>query len=130
MPDEVRLKWLLSESDARAGAAAEQLPLLSVSISWGVRRREASDATTRAASEDLSNYKVCRAGNLVINRMRAFQGALGIAGEDGIVSRKLDRRDVPEGLLYLGQLRGRTLPVAAATFAGQLERAMVERFGE
>jgi type I restriction enzyme, S subunit len=86
MTDAVRLKWLLSESDARAGAAAEKLPLLSVSISWGVRRREASDTTTRAASEDLSNYKVCRAGNLVINRMRAFQGALGIAGEDGIVS--------------------------------------------
>lgn len=86
MTDAVRLKWLLSESDARAGAAAEKLPLLSVSISWGVRRREASDTTTRAASEDLSNYKVCRAGNLVINRMRAFQGALGIANEDGIVS--------------------------------------------
>ncbi|MGI5493220.1 restriction endonuclease subunit S [Microtetraspora malaysiensis] len=86
MTDAVRLKWLLSESDVRAGAAAEKLPLLSVSISWGVRRREASDTTTRAASEDLSNYKVCRAGNLVINRMRAFQGALGIAGEDGIVS--------------------------------------------
>ncbi|WP_433512209.1 restriction endonuclease subunit S [Nonomuraea sp. CA-143628] len=86
MTDAVRLKWLLSESDVRAGEAAEKLPLLSVSISWGVRRREASDTTTRAASEDLSNYKVCRAGNLVINRMRAFQGALGIAGEDGIVS--------------------------------------------
>ncbi|MGI5267769.1 hypothetical protein ACQEUU_01305 [Nonomuraea sp. CA-218870] len=86
MTDAVRLKWLLSESDVRAGAAAEELPLLSVSISWGVRRREASDTTTRAASENLSNYKVCRAGNLVINRMRAFQGALGIAGEDGIVS--------------------------------------------
>src|ERR1700722_14926346 len=86
MTDAVRLKWLLSESDARAGAAAEGLPLLSVSISWGVRRRKASDTTTRAASENLSNYKVCRAGNLVINRMRAFQGALGIADEDGIVS--------------------------------------------
>lgn len=86
MTDAVRLKWLLSESDARAGAAAEKLPLLSVSISWGVRRRETSDTATRAASEDLSNYKVCRAGNLVINRMRAFQGALGIADEDGIVS--------------------------------------------
>ncbi|MFF6884586.1 restriction endonuclease subunit S [Streptomyces sp. NPDC012421] len=86
MNDSVRLKWLLSESDVRAGAEAEVLPLLSVSISWGVRRREAAGATTRAASEDLSNYKVCRVGDLVINRMRAFQGALGIAPEDGIVS--------------------------------------------
>ncbi len=86
MTDSVRLKWLLTESEARAGTQAETLPLLSVSISWGVRRREASDTTTRAASEDLSNYKLCRAGDLVINRMRAFQGALGIAPEDGVVS--------------------------------------------
>ncbi|OKJ52880.1 restriction endonuclease subunit S [Streptomyces sp. CB02115] len=86
MSESVRLKWLLSESDARAGAEAEALPLLSVSISWGVRRREAAGVTTRAAAEDLSNYKICRAGDLVINRMRAFQGALGIAPEDGIVS--------------------------------------------
>lgn len=86
MTDSVRLKWLLTESDVRAGAETEALPLLSVSISWGVRRREASDRITRAASEDLSNYKLCRAGDLVINRMRAFQGALGIAPEDGVVS--------------------------------------------
>ncbi|MEU6005941.1 restriction endonuclease subunit S [Streptomyces sp. NPDC047453] len=86
MSDSVRLKWLLSESDVRAGVEAEALPLLSVSISWGVRRRETAGTTTRAAAEDLSNYKVCRAGDLVINRMRAFQGALGIAPEDGIVS--------------------------------------------
>jgi type I restriction enzyme S subunit len=84
--DSVRLKWLLSESDVRAGAEAVNLPLLSVSISWGVRRRIESDTITRAASEDLSNYKLCRAGDLVINRMRAFQGALGIAPEDGLVS--------------------------------------------
>jgi type I restriction enzyme, S subunit len=86
MTDSVRLKWLLTESEARAGAQADSLPLLSVSISWGVRRREESDTTTRAASEDLSNYKLCRVGDLVINRMRAFQGALGIAPEDGVVS--------------------------------------------
>ncbi|MFF0532732.1 hypothetical protein ACFYT3_30695 [Nocardia amikacinitolerans] len=86
MTDSVRLKWLLTESDVRAGTEAAALPLLSVSISWGVRRREASDMTTRAASDDLSNYKLCRTGDLVINRMRAFQGALGIAPEAGVVS--------------------------------------------
>jgi len=86
MTHSVRLKWLLTESDLRAGSEAETLPLLSVSISRGVRRRETSDTATRAASEDLSNYKLCRAGDLVINRMRAFQGALGIAPEDGVVS--------------------------------------------
>lgn len=86
MTGAVRLKWLITESDVRAGADSEALPLLSVSISWGVRRRESSDVATRAASEDLSNYKLCRTGDLVVNRMRAFQGALGIAPEDGVVS--------------------------------------------
>lgn len=80
-----RLKWFLAESDVRAGPRSSELPLMSVSISWGVRRREAvTDGQARA--EDLSNYKVCEKGELVINRMRAFQGALGLAPEDGLVS--------------------------------------------
>ena len=86
MSNSVRLKWLLDEVDDRAGKRAADLPLLSVSITKGVRRRDESSGPTRAAAEDLSNYKACRTGNLVINRMRAFQGALGIAPEDGIVS--------------------------------------------
>lgn len=86
MTEPIRLKWLLDERDERAGEQAATLPLLSVSITRGVQRRDASDTTTRAAAEDLSNYKIGRAGDLVINRMRAFQGALGIAPEDGVVS--------------------------------------------
>lgn len=86
MTEPTRLKWLLDERDERAGEQAATLPLLSVSITRGVQRRDASDTTTRAAAEDLSNYKIGRAGDLVINRMRAFQGALGIAPEDGVVS--------------------------------------------
>ncbi len=42
----------------------------------------------------------------------------------------MDRRDVPQGLLYLAQLRGRTLPVAAANFARQCERALQAQFGD
>ncbi|MFK4362795.1 restriction endonuclease subunit S [Rhodococcus sp. 27YEA6] len=80
-----RLKWLFDELDHRAGVEADRLPLMSVSISWGVRRRdEVTKEDSRA--EDLSNYKICRQGDLVINRMRAFQGALGLAQENGLVS--------------------------------------------
>jgi type I restriction enzyme S subunit len=80
-----RLRWILSEVDRRAGARAVDLPLLSVSIDWGVRRREeTTDKLSRA--EDLSHYKVCLRGDIVVNRMRAFQGALGVAPEDGVVS--------------------------------------------
>lgn len=80
-----RLKWHFVEVDERAGIAAGTLPLMSVSISWGVRRRDEVTADG-ARADDLSGYKLCRQGELVINRMRAFQGALGIAPEDGIVS--------------------------------------------
>lgn len=36
--------------------------------------------------DDLANYKVVRAGNLVINKMKAWQGSLGVAPTDGVVS--------------------------------------------
>lgn len=61
-----------------------------------------------------------------------FQIPIGLptqSGDDGVVSRPIDGRDVPAGLLHLCQLKGRALPVAAAKFAVQLERALVERFG-
>lgn len=59
-------------------------------------------------------------------RLVSFQIPVGLPRmpDEGIVSRPVDRRDVPEGLLYLCQLRGRTLPVAAAKFAAQIERVL------
>ncbi|CAL8970220.1 hypothetical protein TESS_TESS_02104 [Tessaracoccus sp. O5.2] len=80
-----RLKTAMFETEERANDAADSLPLLSVSIDWGVRRRDET-STNQAASEDLSKYKVVCKGDIVLNRMRAFQGALGHSDEDGIVS--------------------------------------------
>lgn len=80
-----RLQWLLSEVDERAGTGSGDLPMLSVSIHHGVQLREHSSSKQRA-SEDLSKYKVARSGDIVVNRMRAFQGALGRATVDGLVS--------------------------------------------
>lgn len=80
-----RLKWGIAESDVRVGAGWEELPLLSVSITWGVRRRD-EISNDEAKADDLSGYKIARQGALVVNRMRAFQGALGISPVDGIVS--------------------------------------------
>ena len=50
------------------------------------------------------------------------QAAAGI--DPGLVSRPLDPRDVAPGRLMLGQLRGRTLPVAAAKFADFVARRL------
>jgi len=55
-------------------------------------------------------------------------GLPGTAPDEGIVTRPVDARDVPVGLLYLCQLRGRTLPVAAAKFAAQIEGVLGERY--
>ncbi|MBL4540687.1 MAG: LysR family transcriptional regulator [Rhodobacteraceae bacterium] len=56
-------------------------------------------------------------------RLVSFQIPVGLPArpDEGIVTRPVDPRDVPEGMLYLCQLRGRTLPVAAAKFAAQIE---------
>ncbi len=48
----------------------------------------------------------------------------------GLVYRPLDSRDVPEGRLSVGYLKGRTLPVAPAHFLEHVCRALSERFGE
>lgn len=68
----------------------------------------------------------------VQERLISFQIPIGLppeGGSDGLVSRPVDARDVPEGRLYLCQLRGRTLPVAAAKFAAQIARALEDRYG-
>ena len=64
------------------------LPLLSVAREKGVFVRSLTDANENhnVIPEDLSNYKVARAGCLVINKMKAWQGSMGIAPCDGIVS--------------------------------------------
>jgi len=53
-----------------------------------------------------------------------FPIGLGHAGADGLVSRPLSPRDVAPGNLLLGQLRGRSLPVASAKFTQALMLAM------
>ncbi len=51
-----------------------------------VRSTMAADENRNFVPDDLGNYKVVREGNLVINKMKAWQGSLGIADRDGIVS--------------------------------------------
>src|SRR5205085_12281014 len=65
-----------------------ELPLLSVARERGVfvRSLTGDDDNHNVISEDLTNYKVARAGDLVINKMKAWQGSMGIAPCDGLVS--------------------------------------------
>lgn len=83
---EVRnLRTLISKRSERN---RPDLPLLSVAREKGVFVRSMTDADENhnVIPDDLTNYKVARAGNLVINKMKAWQGSMGIAPCDGIVS--------------------------------------------
>lgn len=83
--DVSRIRSFARERDERAGSAQEDLALLSVSISTGVTpRRDITQRDSRAA--DFVSYKVCYPGDLALNRMRAFQGAIGVSCETGMVS--------------------------------------------
>jgi DNA-binding transcriptional LysR family regulator len=68
---------------------------------------------------------------VVHEEVLAFQIPIGIAppaSNASVISRPIDSRDVPAGHLLMGQLRGRTLPVAAARFAMQLQDSLADRF--
>lgn len=78
-----RIKYKYRVIDRRAGG--DQPPLLAVSIHHGVVRRDTLTEDLPRA-EDLSNYKLCERGDIVLNRMRAFQGAIGISPQRGLVS--------------------------------------------
>lgn len=67
----------------------DSLPILSVSIHNGISNSELSDETLGKKvrrSEDKSLYKRVQAGDLVLNMMRAWQGALGVSKIEGMVS--------------------------------------------
>jgi len=59
-------------------------------------------------------------------RVIGFQIPIGIHGfgDPALVSKPISERDLPPGNLILGQMRGRTLPVASARFAMQLASAL------
>lgn len=78
-------RFILTEVDERGLRDGEGGELLSVSISRGVVPRTES-GSTQAASEDTSHYKRCAPGQLALNRLRAFQGGIGVSRHLGLVS--------------------------------------------
>jgi type I restriction enzyme S subunit len=78
-----RLAWLFRDRDERSEPG---LPLLEVSINSGVVVREFSDDRIESTAEDFNTYKVAHKGDVVFNKMRMWQGAVGVAPEDGLVS--------------------------------------------
>jgi DNA-binding transcriptional LysR family regulator len=62
----------------------------------------------------------------------SFQIPIGLPAEGtvpGMASAKIDPRDMPSGTIYMGQLKNRTLPVAATRFIDQVTKVLEARFG-
>ena len=51
-----------------------------------MRDRGSTDENHNYIPDDLSNYKVVRAGQFAMNKMKAWQGSYGVSCHDGIVS--------------------------------------------
>jgi type I restriction enzyme S subunit len=78
-----RSRWLFNERDDRSEFGDEEL--LTVSHLTGVTSRADKDVNMFMA-ESLEGYKCCEPGDLVINTLCAWMGAMGTARQAGIVS--------------------------------------------
>ena len=114
---EVRTDWerrsLRSLLSVRSERNRADLPLLTVARERGVFVRTADDDNHNVIPDDLSNYKVARAGYLVINKMKAWQGSLGLAPVDGIVSPAYFVFDVDIAVPRFGEYLLRSKPLVA-----------------
>ena len=78
-----RTRWLFSERDERSEKGEEDL--LTVSHLTGVTLRSEKDVNMFEA-ETKEGYKMCFSGDLVINTLWAWMGAMGVSSTDGIAS--------------------------------------------
>lgn len=78
-----RTRWLFQERDERSETGEEEL--LTVSHLTGVTPRSEKNVNMFEA-ESTEGYKLCRKGDLVINTLWAWMGAMGVSPVDGISS--------------------------------------------
>lgn len=79
-----RSRWLFRERDQRSEMGEEEL--LTVSHLTGVTPRSEKKDVYMFEAETMEGYKLCFKGDLVINTMWAWMGAMGVSPTDGIVS--------------------------------------------
>jgi type I restriction enzyme S subunit len=76
--------WSLFRRVKRTGHADEVL--LSVYRDHGVIPKDSRDDNHNVESEDLSAYQLVKPGDLVMNKMKAWQGSIALSSYKGIVS--------------------------------------------
>lgn len=88
VPEHWETRRIANLFSQRVETGEPELPILIVSIANGVARSadENGDGRPKRFIEDRGRYKVARRGDIVYNTMRMWQGAVGVAPEDGLVS--------------------------------------------
>lgn len=99
------IRSITSLSNERNGKRKD-LELLSVYREFGVIKKSSRDDNHNVESQDLSNYKYVNSCYLVMNKMKMWQGSLGISQHEGIVSPayivcKVDQNIIGKYLHYL-----------------------------
>ena len=64
----------------------ENLPILEVSLRTGVRVRDMENGARKQQMTDRNKYKRAARGDIAYNMMRMWQGAVGVAPIDGLIS--------------------------------------------
>lgn len=70
----------------RVETGFEDLPILEVSLRTGVRVRDMENGARKQQMADRSKYKRAVKGDIAYNMMRMWQGAVGVAPVDGLIS--------------------------------------------
>lgn len=89
---DVPAHWAVEKLGTSLRAVSEKnrpdLPLLSITREKGVIERDLDDEESNHnfIPDDLSGYKVLRAGQFGMNKMKAWQGSYGVSQHTGIVS--------------------------------------------
>lgn len=79
----VRLRYMFAPSDERN---RPNETVLSVYREYGVIPKGSRDGNHNVTPDDVSRYLLVRPDDLVVNRMKAWQGSLGVSEHRGIVS--------------------------------------------
>lgn len=78
-----KIKYHFKRNEPRNPGNVE---VLSVYRDYGVIPKDSRDDNHNVTSEDTSKYKFVHKGDLVINKMKAWQGSLAVSEYEGIVS--------------------------------------------
>lgn len=86
IPSDWNLECIRAVTELKSKRGEPDLPVLSVYRDYGVILKDSRDDNHNATSLDTTNYKVVAPGDLVVNKMKAWQGSMGVSQHEGIVS--------------------------------------------